>query len=227
MQLTASVVISEQTYPDLAKMEPMNNSSTAETMSAGTDEQGAESDTAGVVVTSPLSDSNSPRPVHESDGIMTNPVVDTEEGAPTNNNDNDDNDIIKKETAAETLTDISGDDEPPESDGGDAGAESPNSPIAVVSSSKKSRPPYKYDPDKITLRFLFANRDGLAVTVECKPSDTVGEVKCALLSVWPEGEYSDVTRQIFRLGFRYGAENGCTPIKLFLTYTLLCCSAHI
>lgn len=57
----------------------------------------------------------------------------------------------------------------------------------VVSSSKKSRPPYKFDPEKITLRFLFANRDGLTVTVECKPSDTVGEVKGALISVWPEG----------------------------------------
>jgi hypothetical protein len=58
----------------------------------------------------------------------------------------------------------------------------------IVSSSKKSRPPYKYDPDKITLRFLFANRDGLTVTIECKPADTVGEVKGALLSVWPEGK---------------------------------------
>ena len=57
----------------------------------------------------------------------------------------------------------------------------------IVSSTKKSRPPYKYDKNKITLRFLFANRDGLTVTVECDPSDTVGEVKGALLSVWPEG----------------------------------------
>lgn len=56
----------------------------------------------------------------------------------------------------------------------------------VVSSSKRTRPPYKYDPEKVTLRFLFANRDGLTVTVECKPSDTVGEVKGQLLSVWPE-----------------------------------------
>ena len=58
----------------------------------------------------------------------------------------------------------------------------------VVSSSKRTRPPYKYDPEKVTLRFLFANRDGLTVTVECKPSDTVGEVKGQLLSVWPEGK---------------------------------------
>ncbi|KAL7573752.1 hypothetical protein ACA910_007785 [Epithemia clementina (nom. ined.)] len=57
----------------------------------------------------------------------------------------------------------------------------------IVSSSKKTRPPYKFDPDKITLRFLFANRDGLTVTIECNPSDTVGEVKGSLMSVWPEG----------------------------------------
>jgi len=56
----------------------------------------------------------------------------------------------------------------------------------VVSASKRSRPAYKYDPDKITLRFLFANRDGLTVTVECTPTSTVGEVKGALLSVWPD-----------------------------------------
>ena len=49
------------------------------------------------------------------------------------------------------------------------------------------RLPYKYDPDKITLRFLFANRDGLTVTVTCNPSDTIGEVKGALISIWPKG----------------------------------------
>jgi hypothetical protein len=59
----------------------------------------------------------------------------------------------------------------------------------IVSSSKRSRPAYKYDPNKITLRFLFANRDGLTVTIECEPTDTVGEVKGALLSVWPEGTF--------------------------------------
>jgi hypothetical protein len=58
-------------------------------------------------------------------------------------------------------------------------------PNPIVSSTKKSRPPYQYDPHKITLRFLFANRDGLTVTVECEPNDTVGQVKGALLSVWP------------------------------------------
>jgi hypothetical protein len=60
--------------------------------------------------------------------------------------------------------------------------------LPIVSTSKKNRPPYKFDPSKITLRFLFANRDGLTVTIECEPSDTVGEVKTSLLSVWPRGK---------------------------------------
>lgn len=44
----------------------------------------------------------------------------------------------------------------------------------------------KSDPDAIKLRFLFANRDGLNVSIECKVTDTVGEIKGALLSVWPK-----------------------------------------
>jgi len=69
----------------------------------------------------------------------------------------------------------------------------------VVSGTKRTRPPYKYDPEKLTLRFLFANRDGLTVTVECKPSDTVGEVKGQLLSVWPEDLQSCTSGDQLRL----------------------------
>lgn len=58
----------------------------------------------------------------------------------------------------------------------------------AAAAAKKARSAFKYDPNKITLRFLFANRDGLAVNVECNPTDTVGEVKGALISVWPEGK---------------------------------------
>lgn len=62
------------------------------------------------------------------------------------------------------------------------------SSTSTKKSSNSSRPPpYKYNPEKITLRFLFCNRDGLTVTVECNPTDTVGEVKGALISVWPKG----------------------------------------
>ncbi len=46
---------------------------------------------------------------------------------------------------------------------------------------------FHYDPNKITLKFIFANRDGLHVILECNPTDTIGEVKGALLSMWPEG----------------------------------------
>lgn len=55
----------------------------------------------------------------------------------------------------------------------------------VLTTSAKKRPTFKYDPEKVTLRFIFANRDGLAVHLECKAADTIGEVKGALLSVWP------------------------------------------
>lgn len=46
--------------------------------------------------------------------------------------------------------------------------------------------PFKYDPNKITLKFIFANRDGVNAMIECAPTDTIAEVKGALLSVWPE-----------------------------------------
>lgn len=68
----------------------------------------------------------------------------------------------------------------------DATPPTPSTPPPVLTTSGRKRPPYKYDPNKVTLRFVFANRDGLAVTIECRPADTVGEVKRALLSVWPE-----------------------------------------
>lgn len=114
--------------------------------------------------TAPLADSSEQKTTEEQ------PVP---EDAPEANDEGNEN---KKD--AETATDATGDSE--KADGG-----SKKEPI--VSSTKKSRPPYKYDPDKITLRFLFANKDGLTVTIECNPSDTVGEVKGALLSVWPTG----------------------------------------
>jgi hypothetical protein len=41
----------------------------------------------------------------------------------------------------------------------------------------------------LNLRFLFANRDGLSVSIQCDPADTVGEVKGALISMWPKGTF--------------------------------------
>ena len=69
------------------------------------------------------------------------------------------------------------------------GEVTPSTPPPVLTTSGRKRPPYKYDPNKVTLRFVFANRDGLAVTIECRPADTVGDVKHALLSAWPEGKH--------------------------------------
>jgi hypothetical protein len=58
----------------------------------------------------------------------------------------------------------------------------PRSPSSGMQASAS----FVYSPDKISLRFLFANRDGLTLTIDCDPSDTVGEIKGALLSVWPD-----------------------------------------
>lgn len=63
-----------------------------------------------------------------------------------------------------------------------AAAKSPSSSPAKPSEPK----PFVYDPRKITIKFIFANRDGLHVIVEFNPTDTIGEVKGALLSLWPE-----------------------------------------
>lgn len=112
---------------------------------------------------SPPADSASDQPAESS------PQADGPEGAD------------KKSTADDTVATANDDQDEPKS-GGEGGGK----PVAYVASNKKARPPYKYDPNKITLRFLFANKDGLTVTVECKPGDTVGEVKGALLSVWPD-----------------------------------------
>ena len=54
-------------------------------------------------------------------------------------------------------------------------------------SKKNAVTPFVYDPHKITVKFLFANRDGLHVTLEFDAEDSVGEVKGALMSVWPDG----------------------------------------
>lgn len=54
-----------------------------------------------------------------------------------------------------------------------------------------SEPPKEIANKKLlNLRFLFANRDGLSVSIQCDPSDTVGEVKGALISMWPKGTYA-------------------------------------
>lgn len=71
-----------------------------------------------------------------------------------------------------------------------AASSSPPGKAAKAPSSSPAKPsepkPFVYDPRKITIKFIFANRDGLHVIVEFNPTDTIGEVKGALLSMWPE-----------------------------------------
>ena len=57
--------------------------------------------------------------------------------------------------------------------------------LSLVSPPSQTKT-FVYDPNKITLKFIFANRDGLHVILDCSPADTVGEVKGALLSLWPD-----------------------------------------
>lgn len=40
--------------------------------------------------------------------------------------------------------------------------------------------------DAVKLKFIFANRDGLTVVLPCKITDSIGEVKGFLMSMWPE-----------------------------------------
>ena len=60
--------------------------------------------------------------------------------------------------------------------------------IGIIAKPATPSKEHVHDPNKITLKFIFANRDGVNVILDCKPSSTVAEVKGALLSMWPKGE---------------------------------------
>jgi len=75
------------------------------------------------------------------------------------------------------------------SSGAESGSAPPSTPVkeAAAPPLTPSQPaPFVYDPNKITLKFIFANRDGIHVIVDFKPTDTIGVVKGALLSMWPD-----------------------------------------
>lgn len=79
------------------------------------------------------------------------------------------------------------------------------SPIKKKYSSRyEPPPPFVDDPSKVTLRFIFPNKDGLNVTVDCKPTDTVGEVKGMLLSMWPDGKFTS-----FWVAALFGRSRSC------------------
>jgi len=44
------------------------------------------------------------------------------------------------------------------------------------------------DEEKVDLKFVFANRDGVQVVASFQLSDTIAEVKGVLMSLWPKGK---------------------------------------
>ncbi len=83
--------------------------------------------------------------------------------------------------------------------------ETMNSSIAIVAPPSTPNEEHVYDPNKITLKFIFANRDGVNVILDCSVSSTVAEVKGALLSMWPKGEINTCSlncpNQLIDFGF--------------------------
>jgi hypothetical protein len=51
-----------------------------------------------------------------------------------------------------------------------------------------SNAPTENDSNAMKIKFIFANRDGIHVEIECSLSDTVGAITKDLQSKWPEGE---------------------------------------
>jgi hypothetical protein len=64
---------------------------------------------------------------------------------------------------------------------------SPRNQTGVTSSLSLDRN-YVHDPNKIAIKFIFANRDGLNVYVKSFPTDSVHVLKQSLISLWPKGK---------------------------------------
>lgn len=80
--------------------------------------------------------------------------------------------------------------------------------------------------DKIRVKYIFANRDGLTVEIEFSQSDTVEMMKKALISEWPS-ELDDVAPKIERIRLIcmgkgiLGPDNACIEqcdLPVFLTH---------
>jgi len=112
---------------------------------------------------------NRPQSVPET-AIVTEDVLTTKDDTETTENENGD---------GATTTSTQPDDDGP------AAAATP-AVLVTASTAPSQTEKFVYHPNKITLKFIFANRDGLNVILDCRPADTVGEVKGALLSLWPE-----------------------------------------
>lgn len=57
-------------------------------------------------------------------------------------------------------------------------------------SKKSSTDCFVYDPTKISVKFLFANRDGIHVLVKFNTDDTVRDMKGALIQAWPDSKFN-------------------------------------
>ncbi len=51
-----------------------------------------------------------------------------------------------------------------------------------------SNAPTENDTNMVKIKFIFANRDGINVEIECSLNDTIGAITKDLQSKWPEGE---------------------------------------
>jgi len=133
--------------------------------SEGDDDANGGHDRDGDAAAAPVSPPSPPEPALEPTISQGPAVGDDEKTAPLGESDNDDEDDAKSNAKAAALT------------------------KKKKSSRYEPPPPFVDDPSKVTLRFIFPNRDGLTVTVDCQPTDTVGEVKGMLLSMWPDGKF--------------------------------------
>jgi hypothetical protein len=68
--------------------------------------------------------------------------------------------------------------------------DSETAPTNTLAAAKNTKNVAANAKKMLNLRFLFANRDGLSVSIQCDPADTVGEVKGALISMWPKGTWT-------------------------------------
>lgn len=90
--------------------------------------------------------------------------------------------MTAKETTAEDNATTSSNDEPES----ETEPEPKSASLRQLLSPTKSDVDFSYEPGKVSIKFLFANRDGLNVRIQCELSDTVATVKGSLLSMWPD-----------------------------------------
>lgn len=92
---------------------------------------------------------------------------------------------------------------------------SPRSQTGVTSSLSLDKN-YVHDPQKIAIKFIFANRDGLNVYVKSFPTDSVHVLKQSLISLWPK-ELDNTPPESQRIRLICMGKGVLTPDSLTLT----------